>query len=209
MSSNRRASSPSLMLYVNHLVHAPPLVGPAFEDDVGVGTMKSPDRDDQQAGGVNSDSSEDDEFILEIQPPVFDPVGIPTIASPLNRVLAEAGHYSIINSEGMQSGSTEDMPSHYLVFRELEIVKFINRETAMLAVKNYNIRRSAVFKVVESDSSRRDGQHPSSLRAEALWNVSMFKGGFGGDYLPPNRRNTLSTLTISMNLKNMRGTAAV
>ncbi|XP_020970082.1 uncharacterized protein LOC110268336 [Arachis ipaensis] len=38
---------------------------------------------------------------------------------------------------------------------ELEVgLKFLNRESAMLAVKNYNIRRSAEYKVVESDQSR-------------------------------------------------------
>ncbi|RYQ83315.1 hypothetical protein Ahy_B10g101963 isoform B [Arachis hypogaea] len=51
----------------------------------------------------------------------------------------------------------EDRPSTYPVSGEMELevgLKFLNRESAMLAVKNYNIRRSAEYKVVESDQSR-------------------------------------------------------
>ncbi|RYQ89291.1 hypothetical protein Ahy_B09g096010 isoform B [Arachis hypogaea] len=52
---------------------------------------------------------------------------------------------------------TEDRPSNYALSGEMELeigLKFFNRETAMLAVKNYNIRRSAEYKLVESDQSR-------------------------------------------------------
>ncbi|MED6161022.1 hypothetical protein PIB30_056868 [Stylosanthes scabra] len=154
MPSNRRASSPSFRSYVNQSVYAPPPVVPAFEDDVQPGLMESPDGDVYQPEGVNSDSGEDEEFIPETQPPIVDPAGIPTTASPLNRVPALAGHYSAINPDGTHSEFAEDGPSNYPVSGELELeieLKFGDRETAMLAVKNYNIRRSAEFNVVESD----------------------------------------------------------
>ncbi|MED6209209.1 hypothetical protein PIB30_052521 [Stylosanthes scabra] len=98
---------------------------------------------------------DDDEFILDTQPPIAEPeLGLPTITAPLRRVSEEAAHYSTINPEGMYSGSAEDGPSSYPVSGELELeigLKFTNREIAMLAVKNYNIWQSAKFKVVESD----------------------------------------------------------
>ncbi|RYR03129.1 hypothetical protein Ahy_B06g081963 [Arachis hypogaea] len=52
---------------------------------------------------------------------------------------------------------TEDRPSSYALSGEMElelVLKFLNREIAMLAVKNYNICRSAEYKVVESNQSR-------------------------------------------------------
>ncbi|RYR15275.1 hypothetical protein Ahy_B04g071999 isoform B [Arachis hypogaea] len=51
----------------------------------------------------------------------------------------------------------EDTPSNYALSGEMELevgLKFLNRETAMLTVKNYNNRRSAEYKVVESDQAR-------------------------------------------------------
>ncbi|XP_015953083.1 uncharacterized protein LOC107477552 [Arachis duranensis] len=57
----------------------------------------------------------------------------------------------------MHSSNAEDRPSSYAVSGEMELkigLKFLNWETAMLAVKNYNIRRSVEYKVVESDQSR-------------------------------------------------------
>ncbi|RYR64990.1 hypothetical protein Ahy_A03g010996 isoform H [Arachis hypogaea] len=57
----------------------------------------------------------------------------------------------------MYSSNAKDGPSSYPLSGEMELeigLKFPNRETAMLAVKNYNIRRSAEYKVVESDQSR-------------------------------------------------------
>ncbi|MED6124180.1 hypothetical protein PIB30_056642 [Stylosanthes scabra] len=104
------------------------------------------------------DNGEDEEFIPETQLPVVEPnLAIASIAAPLRHVREEAAHYSTINPEGMQSGSMEDGPSSYPVSGKLELkigLKINNRDIAMLAVKNYNIRRSAEFKVVESDKSR-------------------------------------------------------
>ncbi|RYR54676.1 hypothetical protein Ahy_A06g029981 isoform A [Arachis hypogaea] len=57
----------------------------------------------------------------------------------------------------MGSNTAEDTPSNYALSGEMELevgLKFLNRETAMLAVKNYNIRRGAEYKVVESDQAR-------------------------------------------------------
>ncbi|MED6164502.1 hypothetical protein PIB30_090761 [Stylosanthes scabra] len=99
--------------------------------------------DDDQAG-ANSDGGDDDEFIPETQlPNAEQAMGLATITVPLRRVSEEAGHYLTINEEGMHSGSAMEIG-----------LKFSNREIAMLAVKNYNIRRSAEFKVVESDRAR-------------------------------------------------------
>ncbi|RYQ83316.1 hypothetical protein Ahy_B10g101963 isoform D [Arachis hypogaea] len=66
-------------------------------------------------------------------------------------------HYLSLNLGAMHSTNVEDRPSTYPVSGEMELevgLKFLNRESAMLAVKNYNIRRSAEYKVVESDQSR-------------------------------------------------------
>ncbi|MED6187858.1 hypothetical protein PIB30_080489 [Stylosanthes scabra] len=140
---NRRASSssPSFSPYVNRPVQDPPP-----KDHAGAVAIHSPEMDDDQAG-VNSDSGDDDEFIPKTQPPNAEPaLGLVTIAAPLRRVSEEAGHYSTINAEGMHSGSVDDGPSSYPILGEAEIeigLKFSNREIAMLAVKNYNIRRSA------------------------------------------------------------------
>ncbi|RYR10993.1 hypothetical protein Ahy_B05g079486 [Arachis hypogaea] len=86
-------------------------------------------------------------------------------AVPATRVEPEGGgvssstpaHYLSLNLGAMHSSNAEDGPSSYPLSGEMELeigLKFPNRETAMLAVKNYNIRRSAEYKVVESDQSR-------------------------------------------------------
>ncbi|MED6163501.1 hypothetical protein PIB30_080515 [Stylosanthes scabra] len=142
---NRRASSPSpsFSSYVNPPVQDPPPEVSQFQDHARAVAIHSPEMDNDQAG-VNSDSGDDDEFIPETQPPNAEPaLGLATIAAPLRRVSEEAGHYSTINSEGMHSGSADDGLSSYPISGEEEIeigLKFSNREIAMLAVKNYNIR---------------------------------------------------------------------
>ncbi|RYR64984.1 hypothetical protein Ahy_A03g010996 isoform F [Arachis hypogaea] len=86
-------------------------------------------------------------------------------AVPATRVEPEGGgvssstpaHYLSLNLAAMYSSNAKDGPSSYPLSGEMELeigLKFPNRETAMLAVKNYNIRRSAEYKVVESDQSR-------------------------------------------------------
>ncbi|MED6175940.1 hypothetical protein PIB30_083081 [Stylosanthes scabra] len=148
MPPNRRTSSPSPSFspYVNRPIQHPPPEVSHFEDHAGAFTIHSPEIDDAQAGGLTATVT---------QPPIAElELGLPTIAAPLRRVSEEAGHYSTINSEGVHSGSAKDGPSSYPVSGELELeigLKFSNREIAMLAVKNYNIRRSAEFKVVEFD----------------------------------------------------------
>ncbi|KAL4330679.1 hypothetical protein AHAS_Ahas13G0424200 [Arachis hypogaea] len=57
----------------------------------------------------------------------------------------------------MNSTTAEDIPSNYALTGEMELelgLKFLNKEAVMLAVKNYNICRSAKFKVVELDHTR-------------------------------------------------------
>ncbi|XP_057723475.1 uncharacterized protein LOC130939381 [Arachis stenosperma] len=83
---------------------------------------------------------------------------------PATRVEPEGGgvssstpaHYLSLNLGAMHSSNAEDGPSIYPLSGEMELeigLKFPNRETPMLAVKNYNIRRSAEYKVVESDQT--------------------------------------------------------
>ncbi|XP_016191743.1 uncharacterized protein LOC107632591 [Arachis ipaensis] len=62
----------------------------------------------------------------------------------------------------MNSTNAEDIPSNYGLTGEMELevgLKFLSKDAAMLAIKNYNIRRSAEFKVVESDHTRRNHLH--------------------------------------------------
>ncbi|RYR59431.1 hypothetical protein Ahy_A05g025317 isoform D [Arachis hypogaea] len=103
-------------------------------------------------------SGDDPEVVPETQPLHGDAV-------PPIRVEPEGGgvssstpaHYISLNLGAMHSTNAEERPSSYPLSGEMELeigLKFLNRETAMLAVKNYNIRRSAEYKVVESDQSR-------------------------------------------------------
>ncbi|XP_025627848.1 uncharacterized protein [Arachis hypogaea] len=66
-------------------------------------------------------------------------------------------HFLAPSLGAMNSTTGEDIPSNYALTGEIELeigLKLLNRETAMLAVKNYNMRRSAEYKVVESDQTR-------------------------------------------------------
>ncbi|XP_015950461.1 uncharacterized protein LOC107475345 [Arachis duranensis] len=103
-------------------------------------------------------SGDEAEVVPETQPLHGDPV-------PPTRVEPEGGgvssstpaHYLFLNLGAMHSSNAEDRLSSYPLSGEMELeigLKFLNRKTAMLAVKNYNIRRSAEYKVVESDQSR-------------------------------------------------------
>ncbi|XP_016204688.1 uncharacterized protein LOC107645222 [Arachis ipaensis] len=103
-------------------------------------------------------SGDEAEAVPETQPLHVDVV-------PPTRVKPEGGgvssstpaHYLSLNLGAMHSSNAEDKPSSYPLSGEMEFeigLKFLNRETAMLVVKNYNIRRSAEYKVVESDQSR-------------------------------------------------------
>ncbi|MED6145969.1 hypothetical protein PIB30_030188 [Stylosanthes scabra] len=160
MPANRMGGSPSFSSYVNGPAQQPPPEVPHFGDRAGAFTIHSPKPDDAQAGADNSESGgdEDDEFISKTQQPIAGGVlGLLSIARPLRCVAEEAAHYSTIDAEATRSASAEDGPSSYPISGELELeigLKFNNREIAMLAVKNYNVRRSAEFKVVESDRAR-------------------------------------------------------
>ncbi|RYQ83933.1 hypothetical protein Ahy_B10g102815 isoform A [Arachis hypogaea] len=122
------------------------------------------DRVSEAANAYTSDedeiedfSGDDPEVVPETQPLHGDAV-------PPTRVEPEGGgvssstpaHYLSLNLGAMHSTNAEDRSSSYPLSGEMELeigLKFLNRETAMLAVKNYNIRRSAEYKVVESDQS--------------------------------------------------------
>ncbi|MED6156404.1 hypothetical protein PIB30_014155 [Stylosanthes scabra] len=159
MPANRMGDnpSPSFSPHVNRPAQQAPPEVPHFGHHAGGFTIHSPEPDDAQAGADNSESGGDDdeEFIPETQQAIAGGVlRLPSIVRPLRGVVEEAAHYSTIDAEAMHSASVEDDPSSYPISGELELeigLKFNNREIAMLAVKNYNIRRSAEFKVVESD----------------------------------------------------------
>ncbi|RYR50114.1 hypothetical protein Ahy_A07g036689 isoform A [Arachis hypogaea] len=111
---------------------------------------------------IEDDSREEAEVVPETQPFEGDRV-IPTRVEPIN--VARVGglsnstldHYLHLCLGPMNSTNADDIPSKYGLTgeRELELrLKFLNKDAAMLAIKNYNIRRSEEFKVVESDHTR-------------------------------------------------------
>ncbi|MED6113004.1 hypothetical protein PIB30_066986 [Stylosanthes scabra] len=69
MLSNRWASSPGFGPYVIQPGHSPPPRAPPFEDHRILHDSIT-NRDDHQAGLVNSNNGEKEEFISETQPPV-------------------------------------------------------------------------------------------------------------------------------------------
>ncbi|MED6169358.1 hypothetical protein PIB30_020664 [Stylosanthes scabra] len=152
MSANRTGGSPSpsFSSYVNGPAQqAPPEVS-HFGHHAEAFTIHSSEPDDAQAGADNGESGgdDDDEFIPETQQAIAGGVLVlPSIVRPLRGVAEEAAHYSTIDAEATRSASAEDGPSSYPISGELELeigLKFNNREITMLAVKNYNIRRSRV-----------------------------------------------------------------
>ncbi|RYR21823.1 hypothetical protein Ahy_B03g067136 isoform A [Arachis hypogaea] len=89
------------------------------------------------------------------------------------------------------STTAEDISSNYALTSEMELeigLKFLNKETAMLAVKNYNIRRSVEFKMVESDHTRyvcrcklfgeqcRWMVRVAKMRASRFWKIQKYQG---------------------------------
>ncbi|XP_025685656.1 uncharacterized protein [Arachis hypogaea] len=100
-------------------------------------------------------------------------------------------HYLSLNLEAMHSSTAEDRPNSYALSGEMELeiwLKFLNRETTILAVKNYNIRRSAEYKVVESDQSRYVCQckqfgdqcrwmvRVAKTRSSRFWEIRKYQG---------------------------------
>ncbi|RYR21417.1 hypothetical protein Ahy_B03g066701 [Arachis hypogaea] len=97
----------------------------------------------------------------------------------------------VIPETPMNSTNAEDIPSNYGLTGEMELevgLKFLSKDAAMLAIKNYNIRRSAEFKVVESDHTRYVCRcklfgdqccwmvRVAKMRASRFWKVRKYQG---------------------------------
>ncbi|RYR04919.1 hypothetical protein Ahy_B06g084729 [Arachis hypogaea] len=134
-----------------------PNVHVAYPEGMADGLADSSEEDE-----IENDSGEEAEVVPETQPVQGDRV-IPSVVEPIN--VARVGglssstpdHYLHLSLGPMNSTNAEDIPSNYGLAGEMELevgLKFLTKDAAMLAVKNYNIRRSAEFKVVESDHTR-------------------------------------------------------
>ncbi|RYQ89293.1 hypothetical protein Ahy_B09g096010 isoform A [Arachis hypogaea] len=158
-----RARSPTLNAFVTpepntDNCHARPFASNlvAFEGGHHDGMAETSDEDE-----IKDFSSDEAEVVSETQPlyretvrPIHVESGGGTGAGGVSS--STLAHYLSLNLGAMNLITTEDRPSNYALSGEMELeigLKFFNRETAMLAVKNYNIRRSAEYKLVESDQS--------------------------------------------------------
>ncbi|RYQ95480.1 hypothetical protein Ahy_B08g090788 isoform B [Arachis hypogaea] len=155
-----RARSPSFNAFVTRKQNADigvarpspsALVGLDRYPDAGIAETSEEDE-------IEDFSGDEAEAVSETQPLHGDFVP-PTRVEPVGGGVSSSipVHYLSLNLGAMHSSNAEDRSSSYAVSGEMELeigLKFLNRETAMLAVKNYNIRRSAEYKVVESDQSR-------------------------------------------------------
>ncbi|XP_057747708.1 uncharacterized protein LOC130966905 [Arachis stenosperma] len=126
---------------------------PSFNAHPDVGIPESSDENE-----IEEFSGDEAEVVPETQPLHSDSVP-PTPVEPVGGGVSSStpAHYLSLNLGAMHSSNAEDRPSSYPLSGEMELeigLRFLNRETAMLAVKNYNIRRSAEYKVVESDQMR-------------------------------------------------------
>ncbi|RYR59434.1 hypothetical protein Ahy_A05g025317 isoform B [Arachis hypogaea] len=103
--------------------------------------------------------------IREARPASFTHLGVDRVSEAANAYTSDEDEIEDFSGDDPEvvpetqplHGDAEERPSSYPLSGEMELeigLKFLNRETAMLAVKNYNIRRSAEYKVVESDQSR-------------------------------------------------------
>ncbi|XP_016172396.1 uncharacterized protein LOC107614776 [Arachis ipaensis] len=124
-----------------------------FDRHPDVGISGSSDEDD-----IEEFSGDEAEAVPETQPLHGDNVP-PTPVEPVGGGVSSStpAHYLSLNLGAMHSSNAEDRPSSYPLSGEMELeigLKFLNRKTAMLAVKNYNIRGSAEYKVVELDQRR-------------------------------------------------------
>ncbi|RYR35561.1 hypothetical protein Ahy_A10g050704 isoform B [Arachis hypogaea] len=156
-----RARSPSFNAFVAPAQNAEiphrrpsPTVHVAYLEGMADGLVDSSEEDE-----IEDDSGEEAEVVPKTQPLEGDRV-IPTRVEPIN--VARVGglsnstpdHYLHLSLGPMNSITAEDIPSNYGLTGEIELelgLKFLNKDAAMLAIKNYNIRRSVEFKVVESD----------------------------------------------------------
>ncbi|XP_016194935.1 uncharacterized protein LOC107635900 [Arachis ipaensis] len=124
-----------------------------FDRHPDVGIAETSNEDD-----IEEFSGDEAEAVLETQPLHGDNVP-PTPVEPVGGSVSSStpAHYLSLNLGAMHSSNAEDRPSSYALSGEMELeigLKFLNRKIAMLAVKNYNINRSAEYKVVESDQRR-------------------------------------------------------
>ncbi|RYR43642.1 hypothetical protein Ahy_A08g040046 isoform N [Arachis hypogaea] len=154
------------------------------------------DTDSSEEDEIENDSGEEAELVPETQPVQGERV-IPSVVEPVNvaRVGALSSgtpdHYLHLSLGPMNSTNVEDIPSNYGLTGEMELevgMKFVNKDAAMLAVKNYNIRRSGEFKVVESDHSRYVCRcklfgdqcswmvRVAKTRASRFWEVRKYQG---------------------------------
>ncbi|RYR43636.1 hypothetical protein Ahy_A08g040046 isoform G [Arachis hypogaea] len=168
-----------------------PNVHVAYPEGMADGLADSSEEDE-----IENDSGEEAELVPETQPVQGERV-IPSVVEPVNvaRVGALSSgtpdHYLHLSLGPMNSTNVEDIPSNYGLTGEMELevgMKFVNKDAAMLAVKNYNIRRSGEFKVVESDHSRYVCRcklfgdqcswmvRVAKTRASRFWEVRKYQG---------------------------------
>ncbi|XP_015941722.1 uncharacterized protein LOC107467196 [Arachis duranensis] len=152
-----RARSPSFNAFVVREQNAnlqEPRPSPStllgFDRHPDVGIAETSDDDN-----IEEFSGDEAEAVLKTQPLHRNSVP-PTPVEPVGGGVSSStpAHYLSLNLGAMHSSNAEDRPNSYALSGEMELeigLKFLNRKSAMLAVKNYNIRRSAEYKVVESD----------------------------------------------------------
>ncbi|XP_057756310.1 uncharacterized protein LOC130975550 [Arachis stenosperma] len=145
---------------------------------------------------IEDDSGDEAEVVAETQP-LQEETFIPTQVEPINVMglggvsSNTPGHYLQLSLSPMHSTTAEDIPSNYALISEMELeigLKFLNKETTMLVVKNYSIRRSAELKAVELDHTRyvcrcklfgeqyRWMVRVAKTRASRFWKIRKFQG---------------------------------
>ncbi|RYR21824.1 hypothetical protein Ahy_B03g067136 isoform C [Arachis hypogaea] len=163
----------------------------ASPEGIADGLADSSDEDE-----IEDDSVDEAEVIPETQP-VQKETFILTLVEPINVMgvgsfsSSTPDHYLQLSLGPMNSTTAEDISSNYALTSEMELeigLKFLNKETAMLAVKNYNIRRSVEFKMVESDHTRyvcrcklfgeqcRWMVRVAKMRASRFWKIQKYQG---------------------------------
>ncbi|RYR40018.1 uncharacterized protein LOC107464589 [Arachis duranensis] len=154
-----RASSQSFNAFVTpeqnadiHQARPSPssLVGIDRYPDAGMAEISYEDEIEDFSGDEAEAVPETHPFYRETVPPIHVESGGGGVSS------STPAHYLSLNLGAMSSTTAKNRPSSYALSDEMELeigLKFLNRETAMLAVKNYNIHRSTEYKVVESSQS--------------------------------------------------------
>ncbi|RYR31922.1 hypothetical protein Ahy_B01g056867 isoform A [Arachis hypogaea] len=168
-----------------------PNVHVAYPEGMADGLANSSEEDE-----IENDSGEEAEVVPETQPVQGERV-IPSVVEPINVARVGAlssgtpNHYLHLSLGPMNSTNAEDIPSNYGLTGEMELevgLKFLTKDAAMLAVKNYNIRRSVEFKVVESNHTRYVCRcklfgdqcswmvRVAKTRASRFWEVRKYQG---------------------------------